>query len=92
MINDNTERLDNKLFCIGIFIDLLKVFDTVDHNLLLRKLSHYGIRGTSLQWFTAYPTNRKQYVRINTKKSKLASITCGVPQGSILGHLLFFNF
>ena len=49
MINDITEGVDNKLFCIGIFIDLLKAFDTVDQKLLIRKLNHYGIRGTASQ-------------------------------------------
>ena len=60
MINDITEGLDNKLFYIGIFIDLSKTFDTVDHKLLFRKLNHYGIRGIALQWFIDYLNNRKQ--------------------------------
>ena len=85
MINDITEGLDNKLFCIGIFIDLSNAFDTIDHKLLIRKLNHYGIRLTASQWFIDYLTNRKQYVSINKINSKLASITCGVPEGSILG-------
>ena len=89
MINDITEGLDNKLFCIGIFIDLSKAFDTVDHKLLIRKLNHYGIRGTELQWFIDYLTNRQQYISINKINSKLAPITCGIPQGSIVGPLLF---
>ena len=59
MINDITEGLDNKLFCIGIFFDLSKAFDTVDQTLLIRRLSHYEIRGTALQWFIDYLTNRK---------------------------------
>ena len=67
MINNITELLDNKLFCTGIFIDLSKAFDTVDHKLLIRKLSHYGIRGTALQWFIDYLTNRKHYACINKK-------------------------
>ena len=89
MINDITEGLDNKLFSIGIFIDLSKAFDTVDHKLLIRKLSHYGIRGTALQWFIDYLTNRKHYISINRINSKLAPITCGVIRGSILGPLLY---
>ena len=92
MSNDITEGLDNKLFCVGIFIDLSKAFDTVDHKLLIRKLNHYGIRGTALQWFIDYLTNLKQYVSINEINSKLAPITLGVPQGSILGPLLFIHF
>ena len=89
IINDITEGLDDKLFCIGIFIDLSKAFDTIDHKLHIRQLSHYGIRGTALQWFIDYLTNRKQYVSINKIDSKLALITCGVPHGSILGPFLF---
>ena len=92
MINDITKGLDNKLFCIGIFIDLSKAFDTVDHKLLIRKINRYGIRGTALQWFIHCLTNRKQYVSINKINSKLAPITCGVPSGSILGPLLFLIF
>ena len=92
MINDITEGLDNKLFCIGIFIDLSKAFDTVDHKLLIRKLNYYGIRGIALQWFIDYLTNRKQYISINKINSKLAPITCGVSQGSILVSMLFLIF
>ena len=92
MINDITEELDNKLFCIGIFINLSKAFDMVDHKLLIRKLNHYGIRGTALPWLIDYLHNRKQYVCINKINSKLAPITCGVPHGSILGPLLFLIF
>ena len=92
MINDITEGFDNKLFCIGIFIDLATTFDTVDHKLLIHSLNHYGIRGTALQWFIYYLTNRKQYVSINKINSKLASITCCISQGSILGPLLFLIF
>ena len=79
MINDITEGLDNKLFRIGIFIDLSKAFHTVDHKLLIRKLNHYGIRGTALQWFIEYLTNHKQYVCINKINSKLAHVRCGIP-------------
>ena len=84
--------LDNELFCIGIYIDLSKAFDTVSHNLLIRKLNHNGIRGTALQWFINYLTNRKQYVSINKINFKLAPITCGVLQGIVLGPLLILNF
>ena len=84
--------LDNKRFGCGIFIDLQKAFDTVSHRILLAKLEHYGIRGTTLEWFRSYLTDRIQYVSINGKCSYPLHINCGVPQGSVLGPLLFLLF
>ena len=89
LIDKLTEAADNKLTSIGVFIDLAKAFDTVDHKILLCKLEHYGVRGTPLSWFHSYLTNRKQYVVIDKFSSDCAEITCGVPQGSILGPILF---
>ena len=71
---------------------LLKAFDTVNHNILLQKLDHYGIRGSSLQWFESYLTGRLQCVSINNHSSSLGKVTCGVPQGSVLGPLLFLIY
>ena len=84
--------IDSGKFGCGIFIDLRKAFDTVNHEILLTKLEHYGIRGNMLHWFKSYLSNRKQYVSINGKSSLPLDISCGVPQGSILGPLLFLLY
>ena len=66
-----------------IFLDFAKAFDTVNHDILFKKLNHYGIRGTVFQWFQSYLSSRKQTVRISETNSDLKNVTCGVPQGSI---------
>ena len=82
------EAIDNKLFTCGVFIDLEKAFDTVNHNILLAKLKHYGIRGNAYLWFESYLANRVQSVNIHGNLSDKCNVSCGVPQGSILGPLL----
>src|SRR5258708_2547506 len=79
-------------FSIGVVIDLSKAFDTLNHDVLFKKLEMYGIRGLALKWFVDYLSNRKQYVIHNDSQSSLKCITCGVPQGSILGPLLFILY
>ena len=74
------------------FLDLSKAFDTIDHNLLIRKLDNYGIRGNYLNWFKSYLKGRIQRVKLNDVSSRWEEIVCGVPKGSILGPLLFIIY
>jgi hypothetical protein len=87
-----SEAIDRNEFCVGIFIDLSKAFDTLDHSILLKKLEMYGIRGKANLLIKSYLTNRQQYVFYNEAKSSLKPINFGVPQGSILGPLLFILY
>ena len=75
-----------------IFIDLKKAFDTVDHSILLQKLNHYGIRDTADLWFKNYLNDREQFVSVCGRDSERAKFKCGVPQGSVLGPILFLIF
>ena len=75
--------------CCGVHLDLQKAFDTVNHELLLSKLYNYGIRSIVHKWFRSYLTNRQQFTCVAGARSSGLSITCGFPQGSVLGPLLF---
>ena len=81
--------IDNGKCAVGIFLDFQKAFDIVDHCILLDKLYFYGIRGQAFDWFSSYLHNRQQLVNYYGCESDLKTIKCGVPQGSILGPLLF---
>ena len=89
LTNQISKALDEQQIMIGIFLDLSKAFDTVNHSILIKKLEFYGIRGAPLNWIITYLSNRCQYVVVDG--SSLA-VTCGVPQGSILGPLLFILY
>ena len=84
-----SNTLNKNQIALLLFIDFSKAFDMVEHDILLAKLYNYGIRGVALDWIKSYLSNREQYVFLNGKKSAVANIKFGVPQGSILGPLLF---
>ena len=86
------ENFDKNNKVSGVFFDLQKAFDTVKHDILLDKLYHYGIRGPMHNWLSNYLSNRKQFTVVNGTSSGLHHIEWGVPQGSVLGPLLFLIY
>ena len=86
------KNMDKRLFSCGVFIDLKKAFDTVDHKIILHKLEHYGFRGVINKWFSSYLDGRTQTTQIGSYISNKQNTTCGVPQGSVLGPLLFLIY
>ena len=92
LVENIKKTLDNKTNVCGVFIDLRKAFDAVNHKILLGKLYNYGVRGQAHLWFESYLTDRKQKVQIAFIDSRSMKISCGVPQGSILGPLLFLLY
>ena len=89
LIDQVNDRFEKNQFTLGIFIDLSKAFDTVDHKILICKVKNYCVRGVTLKWFESYLDNRKQFIAYYNNNTSLERFTCGMPQGSILGPLLF---
>ena len=93
LVDQILESFEYNKYTLGVFIDLSKAFDTVDHSILLKKLELYGVTDRNHLWFKNYLSNRKQFIQINNEETtELETITCGVPQGSILGPLLFLLY
>lgn len=86
------ENIDSKKLNLTIFLDLKKAFDTVDHKIMVKKLCRYGIRGNAGNWFQSYLDHRKQFCSVNGQRSMTSEVTCGIPQGSCLGPLLFIIY
>ena len=89
---DILASFDNNKDSLAVFLDLSKAFDTIDHDILIKKMNVYGIRGIALDWFKNYLTGRKQFVSYGSVSSEHCDINCGVPQGSVLGPLLFIIY
>jgi len=92
-LTDKIQRsIDNGSCSCGIFLDLCKVFDTVDHKILFAKLEYYGIRVVPNDWFVSYLSKRRQFVSLFDTNSDYQPVTCGVPQESVLGPLRFLLY
>ena len=92
LTNEIQRSIDNGTNSCGIFLDLCNAFDTVDHRIILDKLKYYGIRGVANHWFASYLSNRRQFVSLFGTNSDYQTVTCGVPQGSVLGPLHFLLY
>ena len=92
LIDQINSSFEKDHFILGIFIDLSKAFNTVDHDIIVTKLEDDGLNGNNLRWFQSYFKNRKLYLNFNSKITNSSLTTCGVPQGSILEPLLFLIY
>ena len=91
LVDKIANALQNDEYLFGLYLDFSKAFDTVNYKTLLDKLEFYGIRGLALKWLADYLSDGKQFVEYNSCASSYKDITCGVPQGSILGPIFFFD-
>ena len=92
LVEQTNQSFEKNEFTLGVFVDLSKAFDTVDHQVLLKKLEYYGIAGNNLRWFENYLKDRQQFVSFEHNSTKKVTVTCGIPQGCILGPLLFLLY
>ena len=86
------QSIEKQKVCVALFIDLKSAFDTIDPKILIEKLDHYGVQGKALSILSSYLKDRKQYVKNGNIESELMTVLCGVPQGSVLGPLLFILY
>ena len=91
LVDQIRNSVESKQYTLGVFVDHFKGFDTVNHKILISKLENYGIRRKNLLWFISYSTNRMQFIKYNNLNTIFQKIVCGVPQGSVLGPLLFLS-
>ena len=87
-----SSAIDRTETTFGVFLDLSKVFDTINHEILCEKLYYYGIQDIALHWVKSYLENQTQFIQFGSSRSYNRKISCGIPQGSILGPLLFIEY
>jgi hypothetical protein len=92
VLNNWKEHIEKKKIILAVFLDLKRAFETIDRNILLRKLESYGMRGLVLKWFESFLTNRLQRTKFGDSYSETSHINIGVPQGSVLAPILYIIY